>query len=166
MGVVFYAHRVILKAQAPGLCELAEHFDIESPMSITGVLPNVFEIMLKYVYGNGILAHEWKELSKPILDASGKYGLSALRSKAEAWHVKNLNLSVDNAIDELLYADGTHCLLIKKVSTDFIVENGQAVIASPSFAKLKESTELMTEIMLELSKLSDSRKRKLDEISP
>ena len=79
--------------------------------------------------------------------------------------MKNLNLSVDNVIDELLYADGNHCLLMKKAATDFIVENGQAVIASPSYAKLAESTELMTEIMLELSKLSDSRKRKLDEIS-
>ena len=50
---------------------------------------------------SGILGHEWKELSKPIIDASGKYGLSALRLEAEAWHVKNLNLSVDNAVDEL-----------------------------------------------------------------
>jgi hypothetical protein len=49
---------------------------------------------------------------------------------------------------------------------DFIVENGKSVITSPSFAKLKESSELVTELMLELAEAaSNNRKRKLDEVS-
>ena len=132
-GIVLYAHRAILRACAPELFELIEEFDIENKMPINDVEPYTFGIMLEYVYGKRILADDWKDHSKSILDASGKYGLSALRLEAEAWHVKNLDLSVDGAIDELLYADGNHCLLLKKAVIDFIVENGQAVIASSSF---------------------------------
>ena len=55
---------------------------------------------------NCLTAKEALTYSKPILIASGKYGLSVLRVEADAWYLKNLDLSVDNAIDELLYADG------------------------------------------------------------
>eukprot|EP00956_Cyclotella_meneghiniana_P024634 scaffold49710_cov33-Cyclotella_meneghiniana.AAC.1 len=160
MGRVFYAHRLILKAQTPELFDLSEQFDVQNNMPISDVEPDTFEIMLKYVYGKNIMAHEWKEHSKPILIASGKYGLSALRVEAEAWYLKNLDVSVDNAIDELLYADANHCLLLKKAVINFIVENGQAVIASSSFSKLAESADLMKEVMLELAKSNENRKRK------
>jgi hypothetical protein len=103
-----------------------------------------------------ILPNEWAEYSKPILEASGKYGFTALKEEAEAWHIKRLKLTVDNAVDEGL----------KKAVMDFIVENGKSVITSPSFAKLKESSELVTELMLELAEAaSNNRKRKLDEVS-
>jgi hypothetical protein len=81
--------------------------------------------------------HDWAEHSKQILEASGKYGFTALKVLAEAWHIKKLEITV-NAVDELLHADGTLCLDLKKFVMDFIVDNGQGVIASPSFAKLKE----------------------------
>lgn len=76
-----------------------------------------------------------------------------------------MKLTVDNAVDELLYADGTLCLGLKKAVMDYIIDNGQGVIASPSFSRLKESSELMTEVMTELAKAATDRKRKLDEMS-
>ena len=76
-----------------------------------------------------------------------------------------LKLTVDNAVDELLYADGTLFIGLKKAVMDFIVENGQIIIASPSFAKLRESADLMTEVMLELAESRDSMKRKHGEVS-
>eukprot|EP00956_Cyclotella_meneghiniana_P029253 scaffold70281_cov67-Cyclotella_meneghiniana.AAC.13 len=158
---VFRAHKLILKAIAPELAELAEQFNLQTPMPIQGVEPAIFEMMLKSLYGRSIPASTWKEHSKQILDAAGKYGFTALRAEAEGWHVKNLKLTVDNAIDQLLHADGTHCLLLKRAVIDYIVDNGQAVLASPSFAGLVESPELMKEIMVELAKSNESRKRKL-----
>ena len=158
---VFRAHKLILKANAPELAELAEQFNMQTRMPIQGVEPAIFEMMLKSLYGRSIPASTWKEHSKQILDASGKYGFTALRAEAEGWHVKNLKLTVDNAIDQLLHADGTHCLLLKRAVIDYIVDNGQAVLASPSFAGLVESPELMKEIMVELAKSNESRKRKL-----
>ena len=164
---MFHAHKLILKAQAPELLELTEQFSTDNPMVIKDVDPKIFEMMLGYVYGKGIRACDWKKHSKQILVASGKYGLTALKTEAEAWHVKNLNLTIDNAVDELLYADGTHCLDLKKASIQFIVENGEGVLASTSSAKLYESPELMKHVMMELAKSNSLyKKRKLDELSP
>ena len=163
---IFHAHKVILQAQAPELLELAEQFNVDSPMIINDVEPVIFAFMLGHVYGIEIHACDWKKHSKQILVAAGKYGFSVLKTEAEAWHVKNLNLTIDNAVDELLYADGTHCLDLKKASIQFIVENGEGVLASDSYAKLYESPELMKNVMMELAKSNSNKKRKLDELSP
>ena len=162
---IHYAHRLILQAQVPELFELAEQFDIDNPMPIKDVESEVFAIMLSYVYGEIIHAHVWEEYSKAILEASGKYGFSVLRSEAEVWCAKHLTLTVDRAIDELMYADGNFCLALKKAVMNFIVENGQAVLASPSYDKLAESPKLVKELLMELAKSNEGRKRKLDELS-
>ena len=68
---IYYAHRLILKAQVPELLELAEHFDIDNPMPIKDVESEVFAIMLAHIYGEIIHAHVWEECSYAILEASG-----------------------------------------------------------------------------------------------
>lgn len=158
-GTVFYAHRAILKAQAPGLYVLAEQFAKQTPMPINDVAPTTFKIMLKYVYGKSILAHEWKNHSKQILDASRNYGLSALKLEAEAWYGKELKLTVHNAIDELLYAETANCHRLKKTIMNYITEHGKAVLTSPSYDKLDNSPRLRKEVLLELAK---SRERKIE----
>jgi hypothetical protein len=50
-----------------------------------------------------------------------------------------LKFNAQNVIDELLQADGTDCKLIKKAAIDFIVDNGQDILASPSYERLDES---------------------------
>lgn len=157
---VFYAHKSVLKVAAPEFHELAEQFDKKTRMPIQEVEPEIFKLMLKYMYGQNISPHEWKENSKPILEASGKYGFTDLRLAAEAWYLKNLKLTKDNAVDELLYADGTNCLVLKKAVLDFIVDNGESVLGSSSFSMLYESQELTKEVMMELAK--SSRKRVWD----
>eukprot|EP00956_Cyclotella_meneghiniana_P041942 scaffold245764_cov84-Cyclotella_meneghiniana.AAC.2 len=127
-GDIIYAHKLILKAQVPEFAELVEMFSKETHMSIEDVDPHVFKIMLKHVYGQSILVHEWEEHSRTILVASGKYGFTDLKLEAEAWYMKNLKLTADNAIDELLYADGIHCILLKKTVIEFIMKNGDAIM--------------------------------------
>eukprot|EP00956_Cyclotella_meneghiniana_P040053 scaffold185525_cov40-Cyclotella_meneghiniana.AAC.2 len=60
--------------------------------------------------------------------ASGKYGFTGLKLEAESWYIKNLELTSDNAIDELLYADSIHCIILKKTVTEFIMKNGDAIM--------------------------------------
>ena len=163
---MFHAHKLILKAQAPELLELTEQFSTDNPMVIKDVDPEIFEMMLGHVYGKRIRACDWKKHSKQILVASGKYGLTTLKTEAEAWHVKNLNLTIDNAVDELLYADGTHCLNLKKAVIEFIVKNCDEVLESASYSKLHESPQLTKEVIKELSKSNSNKKRKLDKLSP
>eukprot|EP00956_Cyclotella_meneghiniana_P025943 scaffold55148_cov49-Cyclotella_meneghiniana.AAC.12 len=159
---VFHAHKAILKARVPELAELAEPYDTENPIPIKDVEPEIFESMLKHVYGKDIDESYWGEHAKKILDASGKYGFTQLKSEAETWHVKNIkqNLTVDNAVDELLYADGMNCPLLKKASMDFIVEHGEEVIDSDSYEKLDKSPELRKDFV---KAAFSSKKRKLAE---
>ena len=159
---VFHAHKAILKARVPELAELAEPYDKDNSIPIKDVEPDIFDTMLKNVYGKEISENYWEEHARQILDASEKYGFTQLKSEAEAWHVKNIkqNFTVDNVVDELLYADGKNCPLLKKASMEFIVEHGEEVIESESYEKLDESPELRKEVM---KAAFSSKKRKRDE---
>lgn len=59
-----------------------------------------------FLAGNRLLLCKYhtKGKSKQILEASGKCAVSTLKLEAEAWYVKDLTLTMNNAIDELLYA--------------------------------------------------------------
>jgi hypothetical protein len=76
--------------------------------------------------------------------------------------VSRMNLSADTAVDELLCADGTDCVFLRKAVIDFIIDNGPAVLASDSYNKLDESPRLRKEIMMEFAKSNESNKRKRD----
>eukprot|EP00956_Cyclotella_meneghiniana_P026016 scaffold55476_cov22-Cyclotella_meneghiniana.AAC.2 len=160
---IYYAHKAILKARVPELAELAEPYDTKKAIPIKDVQPEIFETMLKHVYGKDVDASYWDKHAKQILDASGKYGFTQLKSEAEAWHVKNIRdtLSVRNVVDELLYADAKSCPLLKKAAMDFIVEHGEKVIDSESYGLLDESPELRKEVMR--AAFSSSKKRKREE---
>jgi hypothetical protein len=69
---VFHAHKCILKVRSPALAELSEQFDKKTPMPINDIEPEVFEIMIKNIYGKSIVADEWQGRSKQILQAQGR----------------------------------------------------------------------------------------------
>jgi hypothetical protein len=157
---LIYAHKFILKAQEPDLAEIVDTYTKTKPLPIKDVDPEIFKTMLSHVYGMNIAATQWKDQAKQIVDASGKYGFTTLRAEAEAWYVKSLELTVETAIDELLYADGKHCSLLKKATMDFIVEHGEEILESESYEKLDESPQLRKEVM---KAAFTSRKRQRDE---
>lgn len=159
-NTIFYAHKLILKAQAPEILELSESFDMSTPMVINDMEPKMFEIMLGHTYGKEIPPHQWKDYGKIILIASGKYGFTLLKTEAEVWYLKNLDLTVENAVDELLFADGIHCLDLKKAVIQFIINNCNEVLNSDSFLRLHESRDLIREVMSGMSEVTDSKKRK------
>ena len=175
-GRVFPAHRVILKCFAPDLAELSETYDKRNPMPIDDVEPDVFQLMLRFVYGARIDASAWKLNSSYLFDsanhdasilmAAGKYGFSSLKLEAEAWYMKFLKLEVNNVVDNLLHADGNNLHLVKKATMEFITENSEDVITSQSYQHLAKSPDLLSEVVFALSKkLSANKKRKREDES-
>jgi hypothetical protein len=172
-GKIVKAHITVLRAQAKELAELCESFSLSKPMRIDDVNPDIFQLMIGFIYGEMIPVETWKEQvqyitdptkqNQSILFAAGKYGFTALKSKAEAWCVKFLELDSDTAISHLLYADANSLVLLKNTAMNFISENSQDVIASESFSLLSESAALVTEVMKALSNQIVSLKRKYDE---
>jgi hypothetical protein len=59
---VFYAHKSILKVRVAELAELSEQFDKNTRMPIKDVEPEVFEIMLKYIYGRTLSQKNGKRI--------------------------------------------------------------------------------------------------------
>jgi hypothetical protein len=66
--------------------------------------------------------------------------------------VNATTLTVDNVVDELLYADGNGHALMKKFAIDFIVSNVDKVLSSDSFGELYKSDRLVKEVMSAMSR--------------
>ena len=82
----FYAHKLILKMNAPELYHLCEDADEHIPIPIHGISPEVFRIVLNYAYGGQFPKREPIKASSPekepilklgldIIDAADRYGL-------------------------------------------------------------------------------------------
>jgi len=94
----------------------------------------VFHLLLHYVYGGEISDKEFVDNAKDLINAGDKYGVTNLKLEADVWYVNNTEISIDNVIDNLLYAHAKNCALLKESVMDFIlVENKQEVLRRVSF---------------------------------
>ena len=57
-------------------------------------------------------------------DATDKYGAVNLKLEAEAMYVKETEITMDNAMDNLLYADAKNLALLKEAMMNF-AENSE-----------------------------------------
>ncbi|KAL7524156.1 hypothetical protein ACHAXR_000456, partial [Thalassiosira sp. AJA248-18] len=105
-STTFYAHRFILQDWAPALEELCKPGGDMAPISISDVNPDIFRHMLYYSYGGKVPSDVLKSNEKEIIDAADKYGVVGLKLEAEAEFVTSTTITFDNAMDNLLYADG------------------------------------------------------------
>mmetsp|Transcript_10007 Transcript_10007/g.18315 ORF Transcript_10007/g.18315 Transcript_10007/m.18315 type:complete len:414 (-) Transcript_10007:164-1405(-) len=175
-NVLFYAHKIVLQFCAKGssLASLCEGQDTSSSTTtpvvpISDIHPEIFHQMLQYVYGGEIAAAEWETRSKDFIDAADRYGVTNLKIEAEAWYVKHFEMTVENVIDTLLYADDARCFLLKEVCTKFILENVKEVIASDSFESITQSTSVMREILslasMNKKKQGDGKKKGIEDLN-
>ena len=134
----FHAHRLILQVCAPMLEALFEptyllSSDGKLTATITDIKPAVFHRLLWYVYGSRVPEEDLKTHAKDIIEAADKYNIVNLKLEAEAAYVESTDISMENAIDNLLYADAKNCALLKEAVFDFLTQNGEEVIARLSF---------------------------------
>ena len=93
--------------------------------------------------------------------AAGTYGFQQLKLEAGAWNVKNHKLTVNNAVDCLLQADGNDLPLWKKTSKEFIITNAVEVFASELYSRLCESPTIADEVILAMANHINSQKANL-----
>ena len=139
-NTVFHAHRLVLKKCTPMLSAL---FDSSNTLEgdekmaravITDVKPEVFRLLLANVYGRSMAEDDMKTHVKDIIDAADKYSIVNLKLGAEAAYVKSTKITVENAMDNLLYADALNLALLKEVVMDFLAENHDEAVKKVSFA--------------------------------
>ena len=136
-ATTLYAHRLILQkctANVLGeLCTSAKGADETTTVLISDVKPDIFKHMLYYIYGGGVSDKDMKDKAKDIIDAADRYGIVGLKLEAEASLVTSTTITFDNAIENLLYADGKNCALLKETVMDFIAENSNEAVIKLSF---------------------------------
>ena len=145
----FHAHRNILQKCAPTLYEMCGSIgEGITTVSIIDVEPNIFGYMLRYVYGGKLPDDELKNNAKDIINACDKYGVVNLKLEAEACHVKSIEITMDNMMDNLLYADSKNLALLKEAVMDYIVENKTSIIGKVSFNDFPSHlvTDLLTAV--------------------
>jgi hypothetical protein len=132
----FYAHRFIMQKSSSTLADLCK----SGQLSITDVKPDIFRHMLYYMYGGKLSDRDWNGNAKDLIDAADKYGVVSLKLEAEAFYFKSTKLTIDNILDNLLYADSKNCALLKEAVMDFILKNSDDVMDKVSFDDVPGST--------------------------
>ena len=74
--------------------------------------------------------------AKDIINACDKYGVVHLKLEAEASYVKSNEITMDNMMDNLLYADSKNLALLKEAVMDYIVANKHRIIGKVSFSNV------------------------------
>jgi len=131
-STTFRAHQNILQNCAPTLYEMCGDVT-PTVVSITDVKPDIFKHMIYYAYGGKLSDEDLKDNAKDIINACDKYGVVHLKLEAEACYVESIELSMDNIMDNLLYADSKNLALLKEAVMDYIVKNKTSIIGKVSF---------------------------------
>ena len=129
----FYAHRFILQQGSSMLAEMCKSGGKSNAFSITDVSPEIFRHMLYHIYGGKLDDDVLKNNAKNIIEAADKYGLVNLKLEAEASLVTSTKITLDNMMDNLLYAASKNCALLQESVLDFAVENSDDVSEKVSF---------------------------------
>jgi hypothetical protein len=163
----FHAHNFILKNCAPMLAGLFTDDDCKSiaTATITDVKPDIFRHLLLYVYGGSVPEEDLKQHSKDIIDAADKYSIVNLKLEAEAAYVKSTKITIDNAIDNLLYADAKNCALLKEAVMNFLAENSTDAVEKISFTEFPAHVVKDLLVVFSRNKKKDANGTNVDDLS-
>ena len=126
-----HAHRAVLQAWAPGLADICEpYLEKSCTVPIENVSPEVFKLLLSYIYGVDISVADWKAYAKELLEAADFYSVPSLKIAAEQWYrTLSLEVTSENVMDLLAYAEAKNCSELKESAMDFFVEKGADAIS-------------------------------------
>jgi len=89
--------------------------------------------------------------TKEIIEAANRYGVVNLKLEAEACLVKATTFTMENVMEQLLYAESMNCALLKEAAMDYLIENSSEVMDNISFNDLLTPT-LMRDVFAAVSR--------------
>ena len=135
--VTFPAHRLIVENCSTILADMCEsNDDGKTQVPIHNVSPDVFRLILSYIYGMKISNGSMKFHTRKIIDAADRFGVVNLKLEAETFYVEATKITMTNVMELLLYAESKNCALLKEAAMDYIVENKADVIDELSFTDI------------------------------
>jgi len=149
----YFAHRFILQdisTMLAELCKPAQEGGDVTTVSITDVKPEIFKHMLYNAYGGKLSDEELKNNAKDIINACDKYGVVHLKLEAEATYVESTEITMDNMMDNLLFADSKNLALLKEAVMDYIVKHKTTIIGKVSFSNVPG--DLVTDVLAAMAR--------------
>jgi BTB/POZ domain/MATH domain len=144
-GVSFKAHKCILWSRCPLLCTFVEETSNESVL-IPGIEPSIFSILMEFIYTVKEPVLSNKEMAKSVLLQSDRFGIIGLKLLAESDLAQKF-LSCYNAAELLVLADSRSCPLLREACLFMFRENPESVMASRSWQMIKESSDLLSDLL-------------------
>ena len=130
----------------------------ESPIQINNVFSGIFNIILRYVYGEEVPDTDAiREVGKEILDAADRFGLVGLKMQVETALVEMLVIDEENVAEWLIFSDAKTCALLKEYALSYFVARSEDILNTNLSDQLKESPKLLLELMREISKKVNQR---------
>ena len=139
---VFRVHFASIDAHAPLLGN-------QCGGTIKGIKPDVFQLLLEYIYsGLQPVEEQIFKYGKELIDAANKYELVELKMFVENVLVQERVLTTENVAEYILFADAQSCPLLKEYAISFFSAHCREVLLSEHSKCLKESGELLSEVIL------------------
>jgi speckle-type POZ protein len=131
------AHRVILAARSPVFAAMFQHDMQETKTNeteITDVTPAAFRALLRFIYTGHC---QVRNLAEELLVAANKYDIQELKQICAKELRKKL--TVDNALDFLIFSDLHQANELKDGAIRFINKNAAAVMKTPPWSDFPKS---------------------------
>ena len=138
----FHLHKVILAARSPVFCAMFEHEMLEktnNALVITDTSSEAVHKLVQYVYTGTIedIDKISKEILIELLIAADKYELNDLKEMSEVIFYHRLTLQ--NAIETLIFADFHNAQMLRNQTIEFIVAHNKNFIDNPEFESFSKS---------------------------
>ncbi|KAK8445024.1 hypothetical protein SEVIR_9G246100v4 [Setaria viridis] len=159
-GKTFRGHRCILAARSPVfkaelLGAMREGSATGACVQIGDMLPEVFKILLHFIYNDSLPEMEGQEeavLAQHLLEAADRYDMQRLKLICEDKLFRHLDVST--AATTLVLAEQHHCHGLKEACIEFLKSPSvlEAVVATDGFEHLSKSCPaLLKELMCKLA---------------
>ena len=138
----FQVHSLIINANSPILANSING-------TISSVHPNAFRLLLEYIYSGRVPTDKQiVKHGKDLIDITNRYEIIGLKMFVENGLVRQRIMTKENVADYILFADAQSCPLLREYAISFFSVHHREVLKSEHSKKLKESGELLSEIML------------------
>ena len=154
---IFNVHRLVLSTRCPVLASLVEDCNVEGPIPIEDIDPNMFLMLLRFLYGGEVPGKNvLKKDAQAIIRAADRFGCTGLKLHVEA-ELAWADISANDVAELILFADATNCALLKEAAMDVFVGDIEGVIASKGYDQVKESPSIMAEMMAAMASANKKR---------
>jgi hypothetical protein len=162
------AHSLILYAGAPIIASYIDenqNDENSNTVVISDMNPEVFRLILEHVYSaktpKDDVILKW---GKELLNAANKFELPAMKMHVENRLVQGRIMSKRNVSDWILFADSHSCPLLKEHAIFYFLLYPREILRSEHSKRLRESGELLSEIIMLMSMGGDDDPRTVNDL--